>query len=59
MQTEDIKVTDQTTRAELAEAITHLNDYAKHQQHHVDNSRWVRAHQRIDVLLGDWEQAGS
>lgn len=54
---EFVRITDDSTRAEIAEAITHLAAYAARQQHHPDSGRWVRAHQRIDALLGDWEKA--
>jgi len=50
-------VTDETTRAELAEALTHLAAYASRQQHHPDCERWVTAHRRIDVLLTEYERA--
>jgi len=52
-----LQVQEQTTKAELEEALTHLARYAAHQLHHVDNSRWVRAHQRINTLLSEWEAA--
>ncbi len=51
------RVTDQTTRLELAEALTNLAAYAARQQHHPDCVRWVRAHERINVLLDDYERA--
>lgn len=54
---EAIRITDTSTRAELAEAITHLGQYAARQQHHPDCGAWVRAHQRIDRLLEDYERA--
>jgi len=57
MAREHVVITDQTTREELAEALTNLARYAAHQQHHPDNARWVRAHARIDALLDDWEAA--
>lgn len=50
-----IHVTDETTRDELPEALTHLAQYAARQQHHPDCTTWVRAHERIDALLCDWE----
>lgn len=52
-----LRVTDQTTRLELAEALTNLAQYAARQQHHPDCVRWVRAHERINVLLDDYERA--
>lgn len=50
-----ILVTDDATAADLAEAITHMNGYAKRQMHHPDNLRWVMAHAQIDALLDDWQ----
>lgn len=52
-----IHITDDSTRAEIAEAITHLSEYAARQQHHPDSTRWVRAHERINRLLEDYENA--
>lgn len=52
-----IRVTDDTTKAELEEALTNLAQYAARQQHHPDCERWVTAHRRIDALLCDWERA--
>lgn len=52
--TKVIRINDETTRAELAEALTHLAKYARRQPHHPDCTRWVLAHQRIDALLVDW-----
>lgn len=49
------RITDESTRADLEEALTNLSKYAGHQLHHVDCSRWVRAHQRIDALLDEWQ----
>lgn len=54
-----IVVTDETTRAELAEAITHLGAYAARQMHHPDCERWVTAHRRIDNLLYEWQRASA
>lgn len=54
-----IRINDETTRAELAEALTHLAKYARRQPHHPDCARWVLAHQRIDALPVDWEQASA
>lgn len=56
---EMIRITDESSRAEIAEALTHLAQYAARQMHHPDCSRWVRAHERIDALLGDWERASA
>ena len=52
-----VRITDESTRTEIAEALTHLAQYAAKQQHHPDCSRWVRAHERIDALLDDWLKA--
>ena len=52
-----IRVRDTATKAELAEALTHLAHYAARQMHHPDCTQWVTAHQRIDALLEDYEQA--
>ena len=47
----------ESTRAEIAEAITNMGRYAARQQHHPDCERWVTAHRRIDAMLDDWERA--
>lgn len=54
-----LRITDETTREELAEALTHLARYARRQPHHPDCTRWVLAHQRIDALLTDWQRASA
>lgn len=54
---ETIRLDDDSTKAEYAEALTHLAEYAARQQHHPDCARWVRAHERIDQLLDDWQAA--
>lgn len=54
---ETIRITDESTKVEIAEALTHLAEYAARQQHHPDSTRWVRAHERINALLTDWEAA--
>jgi hypothetical protein len=54
---DQIRITDESTREEIGEALTHLAQYAARQQHHPDCSRWVRAHERIDSLLDDWLEA--
>lgn len=60
---EFLLVTDDTTRAELAEAISHVGAYAKRQPHvmgdAVHPSMWDRSHARLDSLLTDWELAGA
>ena len=57
MTTEIILVTDTTTRAEIAEAITNLGAFAARQMHHPACARWVNAHRQIDALLFDWQRA--
>lgn len=52
-----IRLDDDSTKAEVAEAITHLAEYAARQQHHPDCTRWVRAHDKINQLLDDYENA--
>jgi hypothetical protein len=52
-----ILITDDSTKAEVAEALTHLAQYAARQQHHPDCARWVLAHRRMNALLEDWERA--
>lgn len=55
-----LKVTDETTRAELAEAITNVCAYAERQPHVLGvtgPSRWDRAHAKLDALLDDYERA--
>ena len=46
---------DDSTRAELEEALTYLARYAAHQLHHVDCVPWRTAHERIDMLLDKWQ----
>lgn len=48
-------VTDETTAADIAEAITHLAAYAKRQQNYAGNEAWARTHRRINALLHDWQ----
>jgi hypothetical protein len=54
-----LRVTDDTTLEELAEALSTLNAFARRQQHIIGGreglSAWDRAHQRIDKLLTDWQ----
>jgi hypothetical protein len=52
-----IRVTDDTTKAEIAETLTHLAQYAMRQQHHRDCIKWLKAHEKMDALLEDWEKA--
>lgn len=50
------KVTDDTTRAELEEAIGWANQAAKRvPKHWVDHK--ARAHEKINALLDEWERA--
>lgn len=54
------RITDDTTREELAECLLHLCDHAKRQPHVLgvtQPSNWDVAHQRIDRVLADWETA--
>lgn len=57
MTTEIVRVTDDTTRAEIAEALTNLAATASRLLHHPDNGPWLRCHARMDVLLEDWLNA--
>lgn len=53
-------ITDDTTKADLAEAITNVNAYAERQPHVLGvsgPSRWDRAHAKLDALLDDYERA--
>lgn len=52
-------ISDETTRDEIAEAITHVNAYAERQPHIIGWGTWERAHQKLNVLLSDWEKAAS
>jgi hypothetical protein len=52
-----LRITDESSKAEIAEAITHLGKYAARQMHHADCIPWRTAHERIDALLDDWERA--
>lgn len=58
-----VVVTDETTRAELAETLRLLNDNAKriHRRGYVGTASeaYVLAHGRINAVLSDWEAAGS
>lgn len=49
-----IRITPETTRAELAEAITWAAQAAARiPEHHTEQK--ARAHERIDAMLDDWE----
>jgi hypothetical protein len=56
-----IRVTDETTRAEIAEALTNLGHVARREFPVVGTPRaptpWDRRHQAINALLDDWERA--
>lgn len=55
-----VKVTDQTTRAEIADVLATANYEAKRKPHVlgvVGPSAWDIAHDLLDHLLADWEQA--
>lgn len=57
MSVDILLVSDDSSREDIAEALTHLAKYAAHQLHHPDCVPWVTAHRRIDALLDDWEAA--
>lgn len=56
--------TDETTRADIAEALANLTAYAKRQPRVVHRfeadppTRWDVAHERIDAALTSWQAAG-
>lgn len=53
---EVIKVTDETTRAEIEEALGWANQTAKRvPAHWLDHK--ARAHAKLNALLDDWENA--
>lgn len=57
------RITDDSTRAEIEEAIGFQCQHAKRQQRIVERfagdepSAWSKAHARIDAMLRDWEAA--
>lgn len=52
-----IRVTDETTRAEIEEALTTLaRQAARIPRHHVEAK--AKAHETLDVLLLEWEWRG-
>lgn len=59
-----IRVTDETTRADLAETLGHLAAHAKRQPYVVRRfdsdplTSWDKAHAQIDAVLTDWQAAG-
>ncbi len=60
-----IRVTDDTTRAELEEALTNLANHARRQVYVIEKftddrpTAWTVAHRQINAVLGDWLSAGS
>lgn len=58
-----IRVTDETTRAELEEALANLNLAAKRAPHVVEKrttdrpTEWTRRHAALDAVLTDWQAA--
>jgi hypothetical protein len=58
-----IRVTDDTTKADLAEAITNLAVKAKHEQHIVERysndepTAWSMRHRAINAALDYWQRA--
>lgn len=54
-------VTDDTTRAELAEALGHLSHAAQREMPVVGSvtlvTPWDKSHERIDAMLDDWQRA--
>lgn len=57
-----LRITDDTTKAELAEALTHACAYAIRLPHVMSRddrhpSQWDRAHRRLDSLLDDYQRA--
>jgi hypothetical protein len=54
-----IRVTDESTRAEVAEAMVYVNDRAKHTPHAVGTAEhptlWDRRHSLLNAMLTDWE----
>lgn len=56
-----LRVTDDTTRAELAEAMAHVLRLAKREMPKVGTAEyptpWDTRHATLDALLTDWEQA--
>jgi hypothetical protein len=55
---------DETTRDDLAEALTNLATHAKRQQYVIEKftedqpTPWTVAHQRINAVLDEWLAAG-
>jgi hypothetical protein len=58
-----LRVTDDSTREEIAEAITHCCRTAVRAPHVISPdpdrpSQWDIAHVRLNALLAEWEAAG-
>ena len=51
-----LRVTDETTKAELEEAIANLNATLHRMPEHWTDRR-AKIHERIDVLLVEWQHA--
>ena len=58
-----IRVTDESTRAELAEALTNMCARAQREMPVVGTEElptpWDRHHRVLDALLDDWEKAST
>lgn len=55
-----VLITDETTRAQIAEVLAEANRHAKRKPHVlgvVGPSAWDECHSLIDALLEDWDQA--
>lgn len=54
-----IHVTDDSTRAEVAEAMGYINDRTKQTPHLIgtveDPTMWDRRHMLLNAMLTDWE----
>ena len=54
-----VVITDESTAADIAEAITHVNHDAKRAPHVLGTadhpSRWDKRHELIDAMLTDWQ----
>ena len=54
-----IRVTDESTRAEVAEAMTYINDAAKATPREIgpagEPTLWDRRHELLNAMLTDWQ----
>lgn len=50
-----VRVGDDATKAEIAEALTYLAARAARLPHHRDCTQWLKLHECIDDLLTDWQ----